>query len=170
MKSTTMGELSSLRLALTGNRLDLLAVAADLNGLSVVPSVVQMRGDVKGQILARDPVYFENASQRFTVESRGQDPVDGGNVVGRLGGDAGIALEVRGDGGAGWRKKWEKWDDEGGGSGRRKWVGEVGGPVGSGRRRKEDQGEVGGPVGSGGMKKWEQRDDEGGGSKRRRRK
>ena len=45
-------------------RLDLLPVSANLDGLVVVPGIVQMNHFGKREVLPADPVYFEDASQR----------------------------------------------------------------------------------------------------------
>ena len=52
-----------------------------------------MSSHVEGQVFAGDPVDFEDATQSAAVEARRQHPVDGGDVVGRLGRNASVTLE-----------------------------------------------------------------------------
>ena len=75
-------------------RLNLLAVSADLDGLALVPGVVEMLYLVKAELFAANPVDFENAAQRSGAETGREDPRDLRTVTSRLRGKASKSTEL----------------------------------------------------------------------------
>ena len=75
-------------------RLNLLAVSADLDGLALVPGVVEMLYLVKAELFAANPVDFENTAQRSGAEAGRKDPRDLRTVTSRLRGKASKSTEL----------------------------------------------------------------------------
>ena len=75
-------------------RLNLLAVSADLDGLALVPGVVEMLYLVKAELFAANPVDFENTAQRSGAEAGRKDPRDLRTITSRLRGKASKSTEL----------------------------------------------------------------------------
>lgn len=70
--------------------IDLLSVASDLDQLSLVQGIEQMRRLGEGQLLSTDPVHLKDAvEQRLAGQAGGQDPGDRFvTLVHQVGGEA----------------------------------------------------------------------------------
>ena len=86
--------MSKIKYVLGLTRLNLLAVSADLDGLALVPGIVEMLYLVKAELFAANPVDFENTAQRSGAEAGRKDPRDLRTVTSRLRGKASKSTEL----------------------------------------------------------------------------